>query len=176
MDNVCNAAQRRAAGFTLVELLVAIAVLALSIYSIQSFAELMAAASQRAARQELKALLASARQEAVMRNQRLTLCRAQGADQCAGDALAGSYEWSSVLLFVDQDQDRLYSASSDQLLRHVQMPENMTIYWNRGEAISYEPDGTVTGYSNGTFTLSFDEGPDCLVVLALSGRIRESCS
>jgi len=175
MDDVCLASRYRAAGFTLLELLVSVSVLALSIYAVHGFTELIATAGHRAARQELKVMLALARQESIMRNQRLTLCRAVEADQCAGNALSGSHEWSSVLLFADRDQDRLYSPSHDQLLRHIQMPENMKVFWNRGEAISYQPDGSVTGYSNGTFSLSFEEGPECRVVLALSGRIRESC-
>lgn len=176
MDDICKERRTRAAGFTLVELMVAVGVLILSIHAVLGFADLLAEGRKRAVRQELRTLLAAARQDAVMRNQRLTLCRSQEAGLCAGNALAGNREWSAVLLFVDQDQDRLYTPGTDLLLRHVELPTAVNVEWNRGDAITYEPDGSVTGYSNGTFKLTFADDSLCTLVLALSGRFRESCS
>lgn len=175
MDDACKSSRRNVAGFTLIELMVVVAILALSIYSIQSFGDLLAKAGNRAARQDFLTLLASARQEAVMRNRRLTLCRAVSVDRCAGNALVGAYDWQSVLLFVDVDRDRLYDQGRDSLVRYIDLPQRVRVTWNRGEAITYQPDGSVTGYSNGTFTLSSGDDRSCRVVLALSGRVRESC-
>jgi len=175
MDDTDNSLRRKAAGFTLIELMVAIAVLAMSIYSIQGFAEMVAEANARAARQAFLTVLAMSRQEAITRNRRVTLCRAASPDSCSGSAVVGRFDWESALLFVDADRDRLYNPDSDRLIRYIDLSDRVSVSWNHGEAISYQPDGSVTGYSNGTFTLRFGDEQSCTVVLALTGRVRETC-
>lgn len=172
----CPTPQQR--GFTLIELLVAITILAILSMAVPAFSDVIARASRDAAQSDFMTLLAVARGEAIQRQQRITLCRGD-TSSCEGTDTSGDRVWEGVLVFVDEDQDRDYNHADDELLQYADFAGLVSVTWNRGDSLSYESDGSVTGNSNGTFTMtpsnSGSSASACKVVISLQGRARQEC-
>lgn len=166
----------RIQGFTLLELMVAIAVLGTLMASLPSLSRSLQNVRIRAMQSQLLAALSLARSAAVSRHQRITLCNSQDGRHCESRAVQGTVRWRGVLVFVDSDHDRICHGLK-QILSWQSLSAHAQMQWNRGEALSYQPDGSVTGYSNGTFRLSGESAPTTLdIIVSLQGRVRVDTS
>jgi len=134
---------RRGAGFSLVELMVTIAVLAILLaIGIPSFASLIAANRLTSATNELVASLQTARTEAIRRNARITVCpAAPTATACSGTAWRDGW-----MVFVDQTPGNTPAPenTTDILFRGGPSPQNITIVGNTpvSSYVSFTADGT----------------------------------
>lgn len=121
---------RRAAGFSLVELAVTVAVLGLLMaIAMPSFQNMINHGRLTGATNELVGVLQAARMESVRRNQRVALCPSVDGAACAG------VDWSRLIIFADADRDGAPEDASD-VLRDVQVAS--------GNGISIHPSGNVT--------------------------------
>ncbi|MBR9827417.1 MAG: prepilin-type N-terminal cleavage/methylation domain-containing protein [Oceanospirillales bacterium] len=173
MDDHCTGPDHRQRGLTLVELLLCITILAiLTSLAPPAFTDLLARSRLGAVETDLTGLLASARSSALMRNQRVTLCHSADGQQCADTRRQGTHAWSGGLLFVDLDQNR--TVSNDETVFYVaNFSSAATILWNRGDSLVYQPDGTVLGGSNGTFTIQTPNSTrEHRVIVSMMGRVR----
>lgn len=161
-------------GLTLLELLVALVLVAvLTTLAVPSFSSLLEKTRQESAAERLKTQLALARIEAVSRQQWITLCRTEDGVQCVGDALSGTTQWQGALMFVDTERNRMVS-ESNQLLRVDRFAKPVSVNWNRGDSLTYQPDGSVTGFSNGTFRIKAGSSEsEHRLVISMAGRVRE---
>lgn len=160
-------------GLTLVELLLGITILGILVsLGPPSFISLVASSRLNAVESDLTSLLASTRSAALMRNRRVTLCRSEDGQQCAGTARQGERRWSGALIFVDLDQNSV--VGNDETVFYVaNFPSAATILWNRGDSLVYQPDGTALGGSNGTFRIQVpNSAQEHQVVVSLIGRVR----
>lgn len=160
-------------GLTLVELLLGITILGvLAALGPPSFTHLVVNTRLSSVESDLTSLLASTRSAALMHNRRVTLCRSDDGQQCAGSARQGEQQWSGGLVFVDLDQNRV--VGNDETVFYVaKFSSAATILWNRGDSLVYQPDGTVLGGSNGTFRIQVSgSNREHQVVVSLIGRVR----
>lgn len=103
-----------AGGFTLVELMVALAVLAIMVaIAVPSFNTMMHRNRMATASNEIVAALQTARMEAVRRNRRAVLCPSTDGTSCAGD------DWLRLMVFVDNDMDATPDAD-EEVIRFVE--------------------------------------------------------
>lgn len=134
---------RRGAGFTLVELMVTIAVLAILLaIGIPAFASLIAANRLTSATNELVASLQTARTEAIRRNTRITVCpAAPTATACSGSWRDG---W---IVFLDQTPGNAPAPESadDILFRGGPLPTGIVAV--AGAPLSSYVSFTANGFS-----------------------------
>lgn len=178
MDDISCCRRSISSGFSLVELLVATAVLiSLLAVGIPSYNALIAASREYVALSTLRSVLAEARSTAVEKRSRVTLCRASPQGGCMGRATSGQTDWAQtgILVFVDADRDRMYSPG-EQVVRRVPADDGLSLVWNRGDALTYEADGTVTGGSNGTLSIIAAEDRSCSLIVSMVGRVRQQCT
>ncbi len=162
-------------GFTLIELLVAVSILAILSMAVPALSDVIARASRDSAQGDLMTLLAVARGEAIQRQQQVTLCRGSSSS-CSGTSVSGDTVWESALMFVDTDQDREYDSGSEDLIQYADFTGPVTVTWSKGDSLAYEADGTITGYSLGSFDLlATGNNSHCSVILSLQGRARQEC-
>lgn len=141
---------RRGAGFTLVELMVTIAVLAILLaIGIPAFAPLIASNRLTSATNELVAALQTARTEAIRRNVRVTVCPA------APTATACSGAWrDGWMAFVDQTPGATPNPESaaDILFRGGPLPTGIVAVANAplSSYVSFTADGA-SKQLNGAF-------------------------
>ncbi|WP_409523601.1 GspH/FimT family pseudopilin [Nitrincola sp. MINF-07-Sa-05] len=161
-------------GLTLWELMTSMAVLVV-LYSVAlpAFSQILQNARQGAAVEQLHNLLALARIESVTRRQQISVCRSFDAQLCAGAAKNGLSEgWPYALMFVDTERNRVFDPEQDRLLRVSSLPD-IPVSWNRGDSLSYQPDGSLSGGSNGTFRVSTAQGDRVeALIVSLAGRVR----
>ena len=173
MDDRTSSAPAFQRGLTLVECLLAIAILGILVaIGPGSFSSMLATSRLSSTQTEIRSLLASARSEALTRNQRVTVCRTLDGVQCASNSRAGQQQWQGALLFVDLDQDRIVGAG-ETVFYVANFHSAVNILWNRGDSLIYQPDGTALGGSNGTFALqTAGTAIEHRVVVSLLGRVR----
>ena len=161
-------------GFSLLELMTAIVILViLATVAVPSFSALVEQTRQETAAEQLRTHLALARIESVTRQEWVTICRSNDQQTCVGDALTGATAWSGLIMFVDHDRSRLPTKPED-VIRVTTFKSPVTVYWNRGDSLTYQPDGSVTGFSNGTFRVKAgNPDKEHRLILSLSGRVRE---
>ena len=127
---------RQARGFTLIELMVTIAVAAVLLALAQpSFTALINSNRLAAQSNELVAGLQEARIEALRANRRVTVCRSSNGTTC--DAAAGN--WTGWISFVDTDGDQVVD-DGETLLRssRVKVPLQVS---STNRALTFRADG-----------------------------------
>ena len=161
-------------GFSLLELMTAIVIVViLATVAVPSFSVLVEQTRQETAAEQLRTHLALARIESVTRQEWVTICRSNDQQTCVGDALTGATAWSGLIMFVDHDRSRLPTKPED-VIRVTTFKSPVTVHWNRGDSLTYQPDGSVTGFSNGTFRVKAgNPDKEHRLILSLSGRVRE---
>lgn len=125
-----------AAGFTLVELMIALAVLAILMMIAAPSFEMVRNSSRLAAQaNELVSAIQLARSEAVRRGQRVVMCRSENGNACAG---AGG-NWAGWLVFADANGNGSVDAG-EELLRVGDVRAPVTVAATDG-SIVFRPDG-----------------------------------
>ncbi|EXJ10404.1 MULTISPECIES: GspH/FimT family protein [Nitrincola] len=164
----------RMRGYTLLELMVTLLLLAiLLLQGVPAFSDMSEKMRQETRALDLVSLLSYARIQAVTHRQSVTLCRTLNGLECVGHEINGGSEWFGVLVFIDTHQSRQYDPLNDEVLRVHFFSGNGQVLWNRGDSLTYQADGTVTGYSNGTFRVrSVNQDKGYNLVISLAGRVR----
>jgi type IV fimbrial biogenesis protein FimT len=142
-------------GFTLVELMIALAVgITLLTIGIPAFNSLMTSNRTTAYTNDLIGALRLARSEAVKRGEGVTVC-ASNENYNACDNANWQNGW---LVFTDPDDDRTYTAGTDDLIRIWQAPEGgVTFDATTPASIRFLSSGESSGSVN-DFALKL---PDC---------------
>ncbi len=117
---------RGAGGFTLVELLVAIAVMAIVLVAgVPGFQALVNGNRLAASSNEMIANLQTARMEAIRRNRRVVVCASANANAGSGASCA-SAAIDGWITFVDEDRSNAYNAG-DTLLRNARLDAGVEV-------------------------------------------------
>jgi type IV fimbrial biogenesis protein FimT len=174
-----EAARHRAsadAGFSLVEIMVALAIFALTLrFGVPAYGDWIAARKLANHAEYLTQTLNLARSEAVKRGMRVNVCKSRDGTQCDPKA-----KWESGwIMFADENRDGQIEASTENFIRREGPPgEGITIAANAPlkDYVSY----TSFGYARmlngalqmGTFVVCKSGQNAIHVVLANSGRAR----
>jgi type IV fimbrial biogenesis protein FimT len=168
-------AKARGAGWTLVELLVAVAVGALLLAAaVPAWGDWVAGAELANHAHRLATSMTLARTEAMKRGQRVNLCRAADGRHCAG---AGGWE-AGWIVHVDADADAVNGDAEPVLRAEPPAPGGIYVRANRPveSYVSFNALGQARlvngGLQMGTLTVCRRGLPAHKVVLANSGRIR----
>ncbi|WP_158227247.1 GspH/FimT family pseudopilin [Mangrovitalea sediminis] len=154
-------------GLTLIELLTAIAVIAILTVSATTFGSLLEQHRAIAVESHLKTLIYTARSEAIMRGTRVVICPSQDRQHC--DA-----QWHRhILVFTDRNHNRKLDAT-EKSIRYVALTNTQeTLTYNR-TLLAFSAMGTAFG-TNGTFTYCPGDGNPrhiAMVVVSVLGRTR----
>ncbi|MGB5253674.1 MAG: GspH/FimT family protein [Sedimenticolaceae bacterium] len=170
--DVDNTLPRIPRGLTLVELTTTLAVAGISLaILLPSWAALAGRSQVTTAANQLLTHLRYARNEAVMRNQKISLCPSDDGDSCSGDPQG----WQrGYLIFIDHDGDR--ERTPDEVVLRVQGPQapGLRLHSTAGRpAIRFRGDGAAWS-TNTTFSICQGEDSEIhrAVVLYGSGRAR----
>ncbi|WP_286240302.1 GspH/FimT family pseudopilin [Neptuniibacter halophilus] len=159
-------------GLTLIELLVTLSVAAiLLLVGVPSYNRFITDYQLGTDQQKLRSLLSLARSGAVHSGVSAVVCRWDRNSGCSGYAQSGSYTWQGALLFIDENGDKQLNSPEERVIRVQAFEAENRVSWNRGEVLVYQPDGSLSGGSNGTFALSRGEDVRTLVI-SLTGRVR----
>lgn len=142
----CFGGATRSGGFTLIELMTAIAVLAiLMMVAVPSFTTLIRSNRLTSQANALIGALQYARSEAVSRNTRVLLCRSDNGQQCASGA-----QWSGWVVGLDSNRDGNVDAGAvlrtDTISQGVAVSNSNAIANN---VITFYPDGRAHGGDGG---------------------------
>lgn len=124
-------------GFTLVELLITLAILALvSVFAIPKYSDMVIRNRITGATNELVGTIHMARSEAISAHARVVVCPTSNGTGC------GSGDWARVLVFVDRDRNGLVS-SGDEIKREmdVRTPDLKMMAGTSGANIVFSSDG-----------------------------------
>lgn len=170
--------QRRARGFTLVELMIVLAVAAvLCGAAAPSFTSLVRSIRLSSATNDLLAGLTITRSEAVKRNVRVVMCKSADAASCAA---AGGWE-QGWIVFPDGDNDGVRDANEPIIYRSQALQGSLRLTGNGpvSKYVSYVPGGTTNliggGFQAGTLTVcnvSDKPGEAREIILSSAGRPR----
>lgn len=172
----------RRTGFTLVELLCALAVAAILLAAAAPlYSALRAQSLQTSARDQLLSALNLARHTAVMRQRPVSVCGRAPAGILCGNGEAGwRHGWLAFIdpnrdeRCADADGDRRCDADAGELLRvGAAPPHPVSIRGNHfvGRAIRFAPSGYAP-WNQGTFSVCSPEAKPRYIVISPSGRIR----
>lgn len=166
-----EATNRNHRGFTLMELLMTLVVLTVLVAAtVPAFDGLTDRKHLSGAQRLFFTTLAQAKQAAVTRNRRVSLCPSRDGVSC----LPMGHWHRGWLVFVDADADREPDADEPVLERRGPLDSAVRLVSSRyRRVITFQPTGTAGG-SNATFTLCPRDNVDQAraVVLSLLGRIR----
>jgi type IV fimbrial biogenesis protein FimT len=166
---------RASKGFTLVELMVTIAVLAILLtLGVPSFTAVINNNRLAAGANEFAAALQHARMEAMRRNTRVIVCRSDDQVSCS----AGS-EWRAWVVFVDRDRDGVADAASGttatEVIRVGALPAPVMAKVSTNvvsSRIFFRPDGRA--YKSESNTTMTDELLKATVGVCISGARQPS--
>jgi type IV fimbrial biogenesis protein FimT len=161
------------AGFTLLELMVVLAIVALTLVTVPSFARMV---QQQRVTSELNSLFTHiylARSETIKRGINVVLCRSRDGQRCSSDA-----RWHDGWIVFEDPNDNKLREDGENIIRTQQAlhPNLRLRYGSTTDRVSlrYAPDGAA--WPNGTFTLCDRSGnsrPRAIIVHT-SGRARVS--
>jgi type IV fimbrial biogenesis protein FimT len=164
---------RKEAGFTLIETVIALAVLGICLgIAVPIYLGAAAATHAGAAKSALGITLLSAMAQSTVTGNEFVVCASTD-----GSACSGSTDWSTGwIAFVDLDADRGRGAGEALLRRDPALPSDVRLHSTAGRTrIVFQPHGGAAAGSNVTFTLCDRRGPAkaATLVLANSGRLRQ---
>ncbi len=164
------ACARRAAGFTLIEVMIVVAILAIFAgIAAPNFRELITQNRMTSQANDLLAALQFARSEAITRGRRVSICPSNSGTACTNSAWQGGW-----IVFAEGLTGTIgtYESAGDTLLR-VQQALQGTSTLTVGGNITFQPNGTVE--TARTFTLCPNDGSSAIgrsIPITLSGRAR----
>lgn len=160
-------------GLSLFELISAVSILSATLaIGVPTFNSVISQVHLSSDASVIRSALAMAKHSALSRNVRVSICRWDGNNGCAGKALNGDQLWpDGILLFTDKNNNRVID-TEDEILGIYAFSRQTQIIWNRGDSIAFWPDGSAAGY-NGTFDLQAATSNRQLV-LSRVGRLRSS--
>jgi type IV fimbrial biogenesis protein FimT len=153
------------AGFTLIELMVVIAIIAIGLgIAAPSVRNLTLNAQMSAQANDLLADLSLARSEAIKRNARVAICSSSTGLACTGGTALRPGAWEvGRIVFVDTDQDGLLDAGEEILRAAPEAPVGNTVTVTgdaaagTGRSVHYRSSGSMTaGGAPVVFTLCDD--------------------
>lgn len=164
------ARSRRVGGFTLLDLLIAMTILAILLgVAIPGLKNAVARVQAASARSAITTTLFDALRHATVLGREIVVCPASDA-QCIGGK-----DWSQGwIAFIDSDGNRLRSPDEQIVRQQEALPAGVRLHGTIGRPrIVYQPNGG-NGGSNVTFTLCDRRGPKHALALILSngGRLR----
>ena len=170
----------RAKGFTLVELLCAVALLGIVVtLAAPNFSALIQRMRVRQAVMELKGALYVARSEAVRRAEDIKLRKRDSTEgkNCTGTANDWSCGW---IVFLDNDGDASYSETNtgeaDELLRSFPAPIDTTVrFTSNASVLTVNRWGTINGVGAGFVVSPQSPGSSDFVItvcVSTGGRVR----
>ena len=164
--------QIKTRGLTLIELLITLAIVGILLAgATPSMTEFIQ--NNRAVTQinELQASLSLARNEAIRRNNNITICRSATTLSCSGDWTNG---W---IVFVDDDFDGIVDDGDEVLSVHGHLTGGNTLAFSQTRVI-YANSGMARSGSNGTFVLCDARGTtnSMGIIVGVSGRPRLATS
>lgn len=143
---------RRSGGFTVIELMVVVAVMAILItIALPSFSDTMRTNRVASASNLMMATLAYARSESIRSKTTATVCA-----RTAPDALECGVDWGNgALVWTDDDGDDPSRPEPNEIRRVVDAPNGVTFSGNDGAPISFDARGRVvaSGGVERTFVL-----------------------
>jgi len=162
-------------GFSLIEVITTMAIAAIVLtISIPSFQSYIQNNRQAIAINELATALQLARNSAVSRRVRVTVCKSSDGSNCVMDGNAS--DWTQGwIIFADTNGDNTRDADEDILRVHGPIQGNLTISGghNTNDRISFSPNGLLASL-NGTITYCDSRGNDhaSALVISRAGRVR----
>ena len=163
-----------AAGLTLVEALVAMAILALVLgLAVPAMSHASAAAHAGQAQAALFDTLVAAMSHATTTQVEVVVCPSVDGARCLGGG-----DWTGGwIAFADLDGNRERGTGETLVRRHGALPDDTHLRTSAGRPrVVLQPAGGAAAGSNATFTLCDARGPAqaTALVLAGSGRLRQS--
>jgi len=162
-------------GFSLVEVIatMAIAAIVLSV-GIPSFQSYIQNNRQTIAINELATALQLARNSAISRRVRVTVCKSPDSSNCIAGSSTG--DWTQGwIIFTDADGNNTRDANEDILRVHGAIQGNVTISGgnNTNDRIAFNPNGLLASL-NGTITYCDSRGNShaSALVISRTGRVR----
>lgn len=164
-----DASDRTQTGFTLVELMIAIAVATMLVAAaLPAFDEIRQEQVLHGVQHEFLATLHHAKQAAITSNRRVSLCPSTDGANCLK---TGTWH-RGWMVFVDRNADRSPDPGEPVLSRQSGLHQALTLTSSRyRRIITFQPTGTAGG-SNATFTICAGTERAAAVVLSRLGRIR----
>lgn len=167
---------KRSTGFTLVEMLMAVAIVAvLGAIALPGFGNTLGRLRQQSALGDLQTALNQARIAAVSRGRHVVACPTLDGTDCAHTT-----EWHhGWLLFADLDHDRQRSDDEPVIVAGQAQSAGIGILASTGRLrVDYQPDGSAAG-TNVTLTVcsrTLGAGGARTLVVSQSGRIRHGAA
>jgi prepilin-type N-terminal cleavage/methylation domain-containing protein len=169
--------RNRAAGFTLIEMLMVLAVAALFLFmAVPQFGRVIAGTQLSSQADLLNGILIYSRAEAVRRDTQVAVCPLNAALNGCQSAAGGSTDWSyGVLVFLDADHSGSYSSTKE--LRRLQLKDPGAASSVKVSAtpalLTFKEDGHTTLNANATISvLSCGNQLKDSVELSVFGRAR----
>lgn len=139
--DACRGACRRESGFTLIELVVALTVIAIMlVLAVPSFTTTINTNRLAALSNDVIASMQTARMEAIRRGVRVVACRSDNGTSCSAGA-----RWTGWIVFVDPDRNNAPNAAADILRRDTVKPPLQLWTSSRisgdGSRVVFRPDG-----------------------------------
>lgn len=176
-------AKRFSSGFTLVELMVTLSILAiLSTLAAPSFLQTIASSRLTSATNDLYASLVQARADAVRQGKRVTVCVSSNGSSCDAGTVTWSLGWIS---FTDTVRSSAPSVDTGETVSYVVQPLHSSLV-SRGNAgasnyVSFAPDGQSKmingGFQGGTIRVCSTSSALSTatrardIVISISGRM-----
>jgi type IV fimbrial biogenesis protein FimT len=162
---------RHAKGFTLIELMMSLAVLAvLAAAAAPAFGNLIHGTEAQASRSALTTALNTARIFAASKTAHVVVCPSADQQHC-GDTTEWQHGW---LIFIDGNRDGERDDGEELLSAAQPQPAGVAITSTAGRTrVAYRPDGSSVG-SNVTLTVCDRRGADHATSLVINnaGRVR----
>lgn len=163
-------------GLTLIELLASLSIGATVLALSSPMINLVRENKATGISYEFMAALNFARSEAIMRGNRVTLCRTISGSRCEGKPdVNGQKEWSTGwIVFSDMNGNGQFNPTQDEILRVRQaLAKGYTLRSNAKVRVTYKPIGISPGFMD-SWTVCTPGGHDTTkgVVVAYTGRVR----
>lgn len=162
----------RGAGLSLIELIWALSLLSILIgIGIPAFNNLIDRVRLDADIAAVRRALSFARMMAVTLNERVVVCRWNGADGCTGNRARGAYQWvDGLVVFNDHNYNKTLDVPTESVMRIIPLSRLTHVVWSKGEVVAFNKHGHAPGY-NGTFTVDVGQH-SAKLILSMTGRLR----